>query len=62
MSKSTIPYNETGYFSKLMCDYLAEKPELKDFYGNFPTLENFGDQLKNKKLSVRAQSRTLGLG
>ncbi len=28
MSITTIPYPETGYFSKLVCDYLAEKPEL----------------------------------
>tara|TARA_R100000935_G_scaffold21876_4_gene40513 strand:+ start:63392 stop:64987 length:1596 start_codon:yes stop_codon:yes gene_type:complete len=58
MSKSTIPYNETGYFSQLMCDYLAEKPELKYFYGRFPKLQNFKAQLKDKKVSVRSQSRT----
>ena len=58
MSRSTIPYNETGYFSQLMCDYLAEKPELKDFYGRFPKLQNFKAQLKDKKVSVRSQSRT----
>tara|TARA_A100000171_G_scaffold52224_1_gene69636 strand:+ start:24297 stop:25892 length:1596 start_codon:yes stop_codon:yes gene_type:complete len=57
MSKSTIPYNETGYFSQLMCDYLAEKPELKDFYGRLPKLQNFKAQLKDKKVSVRLQSR-----
>jgi len=58
MSKSTIPYCETGYFSQLMCDYLAEKPELKDFYGRFPKLKDFKGQLDSKKLSVGAQSRT----
>ncbi len=58
MSVKTIPYAETGYFSKLVCNYLAEKPELQVFYNRFPKLENFDGQLKEKSLSIRAQSRT----
>jgi len=59
MSLKTIPYSETGYFSKLVCDYLAEKPELQSFYHRFPDIENFEKQLEEKSLSVRAQSRTI---
>ncbi len=59
MSITTIPYPETGYFSKLVCDYLAEKPELQSFYHRFPNLENFEKQFEEKNLSVRAQSRTI---
>ncbi len=58
MSVKTIPYAETGYFSKLVCNYLAEKPELQVFYNRFPKLESFDGQLKEKSLSIRAQSRT----
>jgi bacillithiol biosynthesis cysteine-adding enzyme BshC len=58
MPKTTLPYQETGYFSKLICDYLSEKETLKEFYGNFPTIENFEKQIQEKSLSFRAQSRT----
>ncbi len=59
MSVKTIPYKETGYFSKLVCDYLAEKDELLSFYNHFPKLENFEKQLQEKSLSVQAPSRTI---
>ncbi|HBY70580.1 MAG TPA: hypothetical protein DEG69_24200, partial [Flavobacteriaceae bacterium] len=41
MPTKTIPYAETGYFSNLICDYLAEKDSLTSFYGNFPKMGNF---------------------
>jgi len=53
MSVKTISYSETNYFSKLVVDYLAEKPELQHFYNRFPKLENFEVQLKEKSLSVQ---------
>ncbi len=59
MPDITIPYHETGYFSKIVCDYLAENSTLKSFYHRFPSLDNFGNQLKEKGLSVSPQSRTL---
>ncbi|MAL60397.1 MAG: bacillithiol biosynthesis cysteine-adding enzyme BshC [Flavobacteriaceae bacterium] len=58
MPKQYISYSKTGYFSKLICDYLAQKEELNAFYHRFPNLENFKPQLEEKQLSVRAQSRT----
>lgn len=48
MPIETLSYRETGYFSSMICDYLAEKDELKPFYGAFPKLENFEHQLKLK--------------
>ena len=59
MSITTIPYSETGYFSKLVCDYLAEKPELQSFYHRFPKIENFEKQFKEKSLFFRVESRTI---
>ena len=66
MSITTIPYPETGYFSKLVCDYLDEKPELQSFYHRFPNLENFEKQFEEKSRSlscrpelVEGQSRTI---
>lgn len=51
MPTECIPYSETGYFSPLMCDYLAEKDTLKPFYNRFPKLENFEAQIKEKQQS-----------
>ena len=48
MEVDCIPYRKTGYFSKLICDYLDENEALKPFYNRFPTLENFTEQLKEK--------------
>ncbi|MFT4851153.1 MAG: hypothetical protein ACI83B_003717, partial [Sediminicola sp.] len=59
MTIRTIPYSKTGYFSKLMCDYLAENPALSKFYGRFPRLESFKEQLEEKQLSFKPDSRKI---
>jgi bacillithiol biosynthesis cysteine-adding enzyme BshC len=51
MPTECIPYHETGYFSPLICDYLAEKPELQSLYNRFPKLENFEAQILEKQQS-----------
>lgn len=57
MPKLDIPYAHTGYFSKLICDYLDQKPELQAFYGRFPDRENLKDQLKEKRAHFTKASR-----
>ena len=52
-----IPFKETNYFSDFICDYLAEKEELKEFYHRFPKLENFEAQIKEKSKSFRSEAR-----
>lgn len=59
MPRSSIPYQETGYFSKLIGDYLAEDSSLKQFYGRFPTLENFKEQIREKNSSFQRDSRNV---
>lgn len=59
MSVYHIPFAATGYFSKLICDYLDKKPELSKFYGNYPDFEGFKNQIESKKSSFQAQSRNL---
>ncbi len=49
MPTDCISYPETNYFSSLILDYLSEKSDLRDLYHRFPHLENFGDQIKEKK-------------
>lgn len=43
-----LDYRDTGFFSKLICDYLDEKPQMERFYGYFPKLENFEKQISLK--------------
>ena len=59
MSVHHIPFKATGYFSQLICDYLDKKPELSEFYGNFPDLEGFKNLLESKKTAFSALSRQL---
>jgi bacillithiol biosynthesis cysteine-adding enzyme BshC len=48
MEVDCIPFKETGYFSKLICDYLDQLESLKPFYNRFPSAENFKEQIKEK--------------
>ncbi len=48
MPTDCISYQQSGYFSALIDDYLNEKPQLKDLYHRFPNLENFKLQLEEK--------------
>tara|TARA_R110000868_G_scaffold1389_19_gene10796 strand:- start:10470 stop:12071 length:1602 start_codon:yes stop_codon:yes gene_type:complete len=58
MLSETISFRNTGYFSSLICDYLDEHPELKQFYKRFPKLENFKAQIVEKQASFSTSSRT----
>lgn len=53
----SIGYRESGYFSRLVTDYLDEKPNLRDLYHRFPTLDNFGEQIEEKADSFSQESR-----
>lgn len=57
MDIDCLPFKNTGYFSKLICDYVAEDPELIPFYNNFPHLANFEDQIAEKKDSFPLENR-----
>lgn len=57
MPTSYLSFPETNYFSKLICDYLDEKEELKPFYNRFPHLTNFREQLQEKHASYDHKNR-----
>ncbi|PWL37518.1 bacillithiol biosynthesis cysteine-adding enzyme BshC [Flagellimonas aquimarina] len=59
MEVDCIPFKETGYFSKLICDYLDHSKSLQPFFNRFPRLENFEDQLKEKKANYPALHRSI---
>ena len=54
---TTLPYAETGAFSNLLTDYIARNPALAPFYHRFPSLENFADQLAEKKATYAPEAR-----
>jgi bacillithiol biosynthesis cysteine-adding enzyme BshC len=51
MKVHSIPFQNTGYFSKLISDYLDKNVELSEFYGNYPNLNGFENQLKLRQNS-----------
>ena len=57
MPTDCISYQESGFFSKLIVDYLDEKPALKSLYNRFPTIENFKFQIEEKALSYPQENR-----
>ncbi len=57
MQQDYISFRDTGYFSKLMCDYLDMKPEVASFYNRYPNIENFKSQIEEKKEAFTTASR-----
>ncbi len=52
MPSDCITYQKSGYFTKLIIDYLDEKPELNSLYNRFPKLENFKEQIEEKSFNL----------
>ena len=57
MPNDCISYQDSGYFTPIMNDYLNQKSNLKPLYNRFPTLENFRDQIAEKQLNFDSASR-----
>ena len=55
---TTIPFAQTGYFSDIICDYLAQDDKIKSFYSNFSTIDGFKKQIELKRLSFKLKSRS----
>jgi len=49
MSTHNIKYKDTGYFSNIICDYIAKEGVLDPFYDNFPDMDGFKNQLAVKE-------------
>lgn len=59
MPSDCISYQESGYFTKLIVDYLEEKPGLNPLYNRFPKLENFKAQIAEKEQNYSTETRTI---
>lgn len=57
MKVTHIPFQKTGFFSKIMHDYLEKNDNLKPFYNNFPDIQGFYNQIEEKENSFSLQTR-----
>ena len=59
MPTDCISYQKSGYFTKLIVDYLDEKPQLQLLYNRFPKLENFKVQIGEKSQNYPSGNRSI---
>ena len=59
MPSDCISFQNSGYFSSLINDYLDQKPNVQPLYHRFPTLENFGPQIDEKKANFDDSKRAV---
>lgn len=59
MPSDCISYQKSGYFSKLMNDYLDEKNHLKILYNRFPKAINFAHQITEKQNNFPFENRQI---
>ncbi len=57
MPSDCISFQNSGYFTPLIIDYLDQKDNLKPLYNRFPTLENFKSQLEEKQANYNPEFR-----
>ncbi len=54
-----IPFQDTGRFSQLICDYLNEDGRLQTSYGYYPSLKNLKEQMELKKRLYPKKNRSI---
>ena len=59
MPTDCIRYQNSGYFSSLIVDYLDQKSSLNSLYNRFPTIENFESQIIEKATNYNHDNRKL---
>lgn len=59
MPNDCVTYQNSGYFSKLIVDYLDEKSELQSLYNRFPKIDNFQGQIDEKSKNFPFENRQI---
>ncbi|CAM3527575.1 hypothetical protein FSS13T_20560 [Flavobacterium saliperosum S13] len=59
MPTDCISYQNSGYFSKLIVDYLNQKPEVQSLYHRFPKPEHFKLQAEEKRTTFPLENRAV---
>lgn len=57
MSKMSLPFRNTGYFSSLISDLVEQHPRLSSFVSRFPSIDNFLDQIEEKEACYSIETR-----
>lgn len=57
MPTDCISYQESGFFTNIMVDYLNKKTELSALYHRFPSIENFKLQIEEKGNSFNVNGK-----
>jgi bacillithiol biosynthesis cysteine-adding enzyme BshC len=57
MPSDCISYQESGYFTNLIVDYLNQKPVLESLYNRFSSIENFEAQIAEKSANFPTENR-----
>ena len=59
MDIDCLPLEKTGYFSKLICDYIAADSNLRPLYNRFPDIESFKGQIEEKRKHFTEEHRNV---
>ena len=59
MPTDCISYQNSGYFTPMMNDYLNQESSLQSFYNRFPTIVNFENQIKEKQQNFNSNIREI---
>ena len=59
MPTDCISYQDSGYFTPIMIDYLNREEKLQSLYNRFPTIENFAGQIAEKKANYDDSNRNV---
>ncbi|MFK7050214.1 MULTISPECIES: bacillithiol biosynthesis cysteine-adding enzyme BshC [Flavobacterium] len=59
MPTDCITFQNSGYFSSLIVDYLNQEKKTQSFYNRFPKIENFLDQIEEKKNNYSVKNRAV---
>jgi len=51
MKADCIPFEDTGYFSNIILDYLSEKSKIESFYSYNPTIKGFKEAIEKRHFS-----------
>ncbi len=57
MEVDYLGYKQTGYYSKLITDYLDEIEQLRPFYNRFPDISSFKEQIDEKQSNFPQKHR-----
>lgn len=57
MQSNQIPFSETGYFSKFICNYISQSIDTKRLYGNFYDRKGFENQIEKREAQFSEANR-----